>query len=73
MTLTEKILQHLESMPESAQVKVLQFVEHLESRIGKSETEGEADWFTLSLSHAMRGMEQEPTPYSLDDIKDSFS
>jgi hypothetical protein len=74
MTVAEKILQHLQSMPESAQIKVLQFVERLESMAGGPEPEDDGDyWFTISLSHAMRGMEPESTPYTLEDIKDSFS
>ncbi len=73
MSLTEKILEHLQSMPEPMQVEVLHFVEYLESKIKNSEFEDEADWFTLSLSYAMRGMEEESAPYSLKDVKDFFS
>lgn len=73
MSLTERILEHLQSMPEPLQVEVLHFVEYLESKIKNTELEREADWFVLSLSHAMRGMEDESVPYSLNDIKDLFS
>ncbi len=73
MSLTEKILEHLQSMPEPLQVEVLHFVEYLESKIKNSELVGEGDWFTLSLSYAMRGMEEEPAHYSLKDVKDLFS
>lgn len=73
MSLTEKILEHLQSMPESVQAEVLHFVEYLESKIKSSELENEGNWSTLSLSHAMRGLEEEPSPYSLKDVKDSFS
>lgn len=73
MSLTEKILEHLQSMPEPLQVEVLHFVEYLEFKVKNSELEGETDWFTFSLSHAMRGLEEEPSPYSLKDVKDLFS
>jgi hypothetical protein len=31
------------------------------------------EWTDFSISSAMRGMEAEDTPYSLDDLKESFS
>ena len=73
MTLTEKILQHVKVLPESIQAEVLDFVEYLElkNKKGKDDDEG-MDWSTLSLSFAMRGMEDELAPYSLDDLKERF-
>lgn len=74
MALTEKILQHIQSLPESLQAEVLNFIKYLESKVEKSkEGFGEIDWSTLSLSAAMRGMEDEPSPYSLEDLKEIFS
>jgi len=73
MSVSEKVLHHLQVMPESAQAEVLHFIESLESKIKTSEREAEADWFSLSLSSAMHGMEDEQTPYAISDIKDSFS
>lgn len=74
MTLTEKILQHIQGLPESLQAEVLNFVEYLESKVGKSkEGVNETDWSILSLSFAMSGMENEHSPYSLDDLKETFS
>ncbi len=32
----------------------------------------DAMWTDLSLASAMRGMEEEDTPYALTDIKESF-
>lgn len=73
MTLTEKILQHLQTLPEAFQAEVLDFIEYLESKIEKSKKgEEEKEWSTLSLSFAMHGMEDEYSPYSLDDIKERF-
>jgi len=73
MTLTEKILQHLQTLPDTFQAEVLDFIEYLESKLEKSEKgEEEKEWSTSSLSFAMQGMEDEYSPYSLDDIKELF-
>jgi len=73
MTLSEKILQHVQSLPESLQVEVLDYVEYLESKADRSKTgEGEQDWSTLSLSYAMRGMENESSPYIISDLKERY-
>jgi len=74
MTLTEKILQHVKGLPDLLQEEVLDFVEYLESKVGKrKQAEGKTDWSTISLSYAMRGMENEHTPYTLNDLKETFS
>lgn len=61
MSLAEKIMKQVQTLPESKQVEVLGFVEYLRLKTG------------LSLSSAMRGIEEEQTPYTLNDIKESFS
>jgi hypothetical protein len=68
MTVMEKIMQHIQSMPESLQTEVLDFVEYLEVKAGKTET----DWTAFSLSAAMRGIEEEAALYSTQDLKESF-
>lgn len=75
MSMPEKILKHIQEMPESFQAEILDFVEYLESKIkkgGKIDRE-ETEWSELSLSSAMRGMEDEHSPYSLDDLKERFA
>lgn len=73
MTISEKILKHIQGLPEPLQVEVLDFVEYLESKVGKGKKgEEESEWSTLSLAFAMRGMKDEHSPYSLDDIKKNF-
>lgn len=67
MTIAEKIVKHVQSLPESLQAEVLDFVEYLETKKDKSE------WSAFSLSNAMRGMENENSPYSLNDLKERFS
>ena len=71
MTLTDKIFQHIQVLPESLKAEVLDFVEYLELKSKK--TEEEIDWSTLSLSFAMRGMESEQTSYTIDDLKERFT
>jgi hypothetical protein len=66
MSLEEKIIQHIQELPESKKVEVLDFVEYLRSKTD------ERDWSEFSLTSAMRGMENEASPYSLQDIKESF-
>jgi hypothetical protein len=67
MNLDEKIIEQIRQLPESKKAEVLDFVEFL-----KSKTD-ERSWYELSLSSAMRGMEDEVSPYSLKDLKESFS
>lgn len=67
MNLEEKILHQIHSLPESKKAEVLDFVEYLKNKTG------DEDWSDLSLSSAMHGMEDEDSPYSLDDLQESFS
>jgi hypothetical protein len=67
MNLEEKIIEQLHKLPEDEKAEVLDFVEYL-----RSKTE-EKDWSELSLSSSMRSMEYEDSPYSLADLKESFS
>lgn len=70
MTLAEKILQCIQVLPESKQLEVLDFIEYLRS---KTESQENKDWSKFSLSSAMREMEDEQTPYLLNDLKESFT
>ncbi len=72
MTVTEQIINHIKSMPESVQAEVLDFVCYLETKREKVKSEN-IEWSDLSLSQAMRGMESESSPYSLDDVKEKLS
>ncbi|MEW5815039.1 MAG: DUF2281 domain-containing protein [Spirochaetota bacterium] len=74
MSLPERILKHIQELPEPFQAEVLDFVEYLESKIkkGKKIEEEETDWSELSLSFAICDMEKEYSPYSLNDLKERF-
>lgn len=69
MTVLEKLIQTIQELREPEQVEVLHFVEYLKIKAGKEENR---DWSNLSLSSAMRGMENEQSPYSLKDLKETF-
>lgn len=74
MTLTEKILEHAKDLPESLQAEILDFIEYLESKTKQQATGGnKREWADFSLMSAMRGMEDEPTPYTIDDLKERFT
>jgi hypothetical protein len=74
MTTAQAILEHLRSLPDSAQREVLDFIKFLESRREELiQREEDAAWSRLSLASAMRGMEDEETPYTVADLKESFS
>jgi hypothetical protein len=70
MRLEEIILKHLQELPGPEKVEVLNFIEYLQA---KTEKKDRSDWTTFSLSSTMRDMGVEDTPYSLDDLKESFS
>ena len=53
------------------QREVLDFVEFLESRRAGSDVSN-TEWNRLSLASAMRGMEDEDSPYTREDLKVSF-
>ena len=64
MSLTEKIIENINVLPESKQRQLLDFVEYL-----RAKTENE-EWADFSLSTAMKGMEDEKASYSIDDLKE---
>ena len=70
MSLANKIINNVKELPELKQIEVLDFIEYLRL---KTERQENIEWSTLSLSSAMRGMENEQSHYSLNDLKESFS
>ncbi len=70
MTTAQAIVQHIEVLPETAQREVLDFVEFIEMKCRVSETrQPDREWSRFSLGSAMRGMEDEQSPYTEADIK----
>lgn len=73
MTTAQAIARHIETLPEAAQREVLDFVEFLESMTEPGIVrERDGAWSSFSLASAMRGMEDEPSPYTVADLKESF-
>ena len=75
MPVADRIHENVQKLPESLQSEVLDFVEFL---LLKRERQGdqtiEDDWTDLSLTMAMRGMEDEKGPiYTDEDLKIVFS
>jgi hypothetical protein len=73
MLIHEQIQEYVLKLPASSQAEVLDFVEYL---ITKAEREAlveeNREWTDFSLASAMRGMEDEDTPYTLSDLKVVF-
>ena len=75
MSVAEKIDERVWQLPERTQAEVLDFVEYLltkgERRQARHE---EQEWSRLSVSLAMRGMEDEDGPeYTSEDFEERFS
>ncbi len=56
MNLADKIIKNAKELPELKQIEVLDFIEYLRL---KTERQENIEWSTLSLSSAMRGMEND--------------
>jgi hypothetical protein len=73
MNTVEKIIDHLKAMPDSERNEVLDFVEYLKTAARRRrQSEGESQWGQFSVESAMREMEEEPSPYGIEDIKEKF-
>jgi len=70
MSIEKKIIQYIHELPEHDQAEVLNFINYLKT---KGERKAMKEWADFSISSAMRGMEAEVTPYSLEDLKETFS
>ena len=69
MTLDEKIHEYVQKLPRSFQEELLDYVEYL---LMKADQQEKQDWGSLSLSSAMRDMQEESISYSLSDVRESF-
>jgi len=75
MVITERIQRRIQELPASFQTEVLDFVEYLLTKANRETLrQEERDWSSLSLTCAMRGMEDEETPtYTTSDLKVVFA
>jgi hypothetical protein len=70
MTLDEKIHRYAQKLPYSFQEELFDFVQYL---LMKAEQQEKQEWVSLSLSSAMRDVEDEPVSYSLSDLRVVFA
>ena len=75
MVITERIQRRIQELPASFQTEVLDFVEYLLAKADRETLrQEERDWSSLSLTLAMRGMEDEEAPaYTTSDLKVVFA
>lgn len=66
MSTIERIAEELKALPEEYQAEILDFVQFLKT---KKISVQEKELKDISLSTAMRGMENEPDLYTAEDIK----
>jgi hypothetical protein len=69
MVLNEKIQEYIRKLPDSLQEEMLDYLEFL---LAKAERENR-EWSNLSITSAMRGMEDEPDLYTLADLKVKYT
>ena len=74
MAIIDQIQQRVQQLPVTSQEEVLDFVEHLLSKADRETVrQEEKRWNELSLTAAMRGLENENGPeYTTDDLKVIF-
>ena len=70
MTLDEKIHEYAQKLPYSFQEELFDFVQYL---LMKAEQQEKQDWASLSLSSAIRDIEDEPALYNISDIRVAFA
>lgn len=73
MAMTNQIQESVQRLPATFQAEVLDFVEYL---LAKAEREAlrheEQAWSTFSLATALRDIDEEPSLYTLADLKVVF-
>ncbi len=74
-----QLFEKIQALPLDKQAEVFDFIEFLASRSPKPKGQetAEADWTPaefsqMAMSQAMRGMEEEPPLYTLDDLKERW-
>ena len=74
MSTVEETVRLMKGLPDKLLAEVRDFVKSLRAKGDGKAVEQNRDWMSLSLSSAMRGMENEESPtYSTSDLKEVFS
>ncbi len=69
MSLAEKIIEKVKSLPEDKQAEILNFINSLSKKVNEEERK---QWSKFSLEEAMRDLETEETLYTVKDIKEKY-
>lgn len=69
MSLAETIYTKIQKLSHTEQAEILDFIDFIKF---KHEHDEKQDFSEMSLSMAMKGMEEEDTPYEISDIKDRY-
>ena len=69
MNITAKLLENINKLPESKQLELADFIERLTQT---ADDEEGLNWSDLSVASAIRGMENEEFPYTIDDLKETY-
>ncbi len=69
MVMNQTIQKYIEKLPASYQETVVDFLAFL---LDKAEREQDVEWSNISLTYAMRDMEDEPSEYSVADLKVTY-
>lgn len=69
MVMNQTIQNYIEKLPASYQEAVVDFLAFL---LAKAEREQDAEWSNISLTYAMRDMEDEPSEYTVADLKVAY-
>jgi hypothetical protein len=67
--MNQTIQNYIEKLPASYQEVVVDFLAFL---LSKAEREQDVEWSNISLTYAMRDMEDEPSEYTIADLKVSY-
>jgi len=73
MSVTEKINERVQQLPERTQAEVLDFVEYLLAKAERQQARREErEWSRQSISLAMRGIEEDDPEYTAEDLEERF-
>ncbi len=69
MSVAEEIVESVKKLPESKQIEILDFVQYIEQKNKQTINPSDSD---ISLTLAMRGMEDEEAIYTQNDLKEVY-
>ncbi len=70
-----QLLEKIQALPPDKQAEVFDFVDFLASRSASNSQHDEwtnAEFSEMAMNQALRGMEDEPSLYTLDDLKERW-